>query len=284
MFDAISTSDYDDITAGIVPYGYVNRRPTVTTPPFASDDILLLVDGLCSSACAQFTEFMHHEAGVRTVALGGLPQPGPMQGVAGNRGARAWDNYDLDGDMLVAASINATLYSIFPVRDPGVLQPEVYFNLEDQIRRNEYFPLQFAYEAADCRIFNTFTNFNNYTRMWIDAADALWSIDNGNNAKCVPDSAGHTTPYTDTVGPSSAQKLTWRQAGRLSVASDVSGSGFQVKAGADVGDPDAIDDKVQPLNQVLVVPQVAGGFAGAKGTGQPPPNTIAAPTRPIKPP
>ena len=42
---------------------------------------------------------MHHEAGVQTVVVGGQPQVlGPMQAVAGNRGARDYESDDLDID------------------------------------------------------------------------------------------------------------------------------------------------------------------------------------------
>ena len=42
---------------------------------------------------------MHHEAGVQTIVVGGQPQIlGPMQAVAGNRGARDYESDELDID------------------------------------------------------------------------------------------------------------------------------------------------------------------------------------------
>jgi hypothetical protein len=39
---------------------------------------------------------MVHQAGVRTIALGGQPITGPMQAVGGTRGARSYDAHSLD--------------------------------------------------------------------------------------------------------------------------------------------------------------------------------------------
>jgi hypothetical protein len=72
-------------------------------------------------------------------------------------------------------------------------------NLRDQIRKGETIPLQFTYEAANCRIFYTPQTFYNYTALWKYAADAIWS----NSTKfCVKNSTGFaTTNGSDTAGP-----------------------------------------------------------------------------------
>ena len=141
LFDAIATDETDDFPNGITPFGFGNRPATYTSPPFAAEDIILLTDGLCSSACSIFTESMSHEANVRTVVVGGQPQPGPMQGVAGTRGARSFDSLILDGDILVAQILNSSLVDILPGRYSGIYIDTFIFNLQDQIRRDEYFPL-----------------------------------------------------------------------------------------------------------------------------------------------
>lgn len=180
------------------------------------------------------------------VVAGGLPQPGPQQGVTGARGARPWTSYALDADMALAEQLNPDLASAFPSRDPGIAVDALLFNLQDQIRKDEYFPLQFAYEAADCRIFFTLANFANYTQLWTDAADALWSIAGG-QAHCVPDSTGHTSDATDTQGPSAAQKLAWRAAGRLPVSSAAAGYDSDTEFVLRLSD--AIDDLTASLAQ-----------------------------------
>jgi len=71
-------------------------------------------------------------------------------------------------------------------------------NLRDQIRQGETVPLQFTYEAANCRIFYTAQTFYNYTNLWRYAADAIYS----NPALCVKNSTGFaTTNGSDVNGP-----------------------------------------------------------------------------------
>ncbi|KAL4913714.1 hypothetical protein BDW62DRAFT_205276 [Aspergillus aurantiobrunneus] len=49
---------------------------------YNADDMAILTDGLCSSACALFMELMHQQAGVRTVVVGGRPDSSPTQAAA----------------------------------------------------------------------------------------------------------------------------------------------------------------------------------------------------------
>ena len=119
---------------------------------------------------------MRNDAGVRTVVVGGQPRLGPMQVMGGTRGALEYDVDSLDLDMYVAGELNSTVASILPAdRNPEFNFNTVSFNLRDQIRNNSNTPLQFTYEAADCRIFYTPSTYNNYTALWQYAADAIWS-------------------------------------------------------------------------------------------------------------
>lgn len=71
-------------------------------------------------------------------------------------------------------------------------------NLRNQVRKDEDVPLQFVYEAADCRIFYTPQTFYNYPALWKYAADAIWTKPD----LCVKDSTGYATAKaTDTKGP-----------------------------------------------------------------------------------
>lgn len=56
-----------------------------------------LHDGMCSSTCAIATELLKNQGAVRTIAVGGRPQEGPMQGVGGTKGAQvfSWDDIQL---------------------------------------------------------------------------------------------------------------------------------------------------------------------------------------------
>jgi hypothetical protein len=74
-------------------------------------------------------------------------------------------------------------------------------NLRDQIRKDSDIPVQFVYEAANCRIFYTPATFYNMSNLWQYAADAIWT----NPSLCVTNSTGYaSTNGTNTVGPPSA--------------------------------------------------------------------------------
>jgi hypothetical protein len=47
----------------------------------------LLYDGFCASTCSIFSELMKNLGGVQSIAVGGRPQLGPMQGVGGVKGS-----------------------------------------------------------------------------------------------------------------------------------------------------------------------------------------------------
>lgn len=70
-------------------YIYVTGYGNNTNPPpqlFSAENIVLLEDGGCGSTCSSFAEYMKAQGGVRSVVIGGRPQLGPMQGVAGSKG------------------------------------------------------------------------------------------------------------------------------------------------------------------------------------------------------
>lgn len=160
-------------------------------PPYAAEDILILSDGLCSSSCAMFMEMMHHEAQVRTVAVGGRPDYTPMQAPAGTRGAASYNIGQMDLDIYNALRINNATPPSLPDRTLAFFLYSASVNLRDQIRREDpsNTPLQFRYEAADCRIFFTPKTWYNYTELWNYAAEATWH----NPALCI---AKSTTNYT----------------------------------------------------------------------------------------
>ena len=116
--------------------------------------------------------------GVRTVVVGGRPEPGPMQ-VSSGRGAAAYSSAEVDADIETATNFNISSKSQLPVRsnmtDTGMV---IYFagiNLRDQLRENATLPNQLLYLPAECRIYWTFKNYNNYTRLWHDTWSAIYS-------------------------------------------------------------------------------------------------------------
>jgi hypothetical protein len=150
-------------------------------------------------------ELMHHEAHVRTVAVGGRPDYTPMQAPGGTRGAASYDIRQMDLDIYNALLINNATPPSLPDRRLDFFLYSASVNLRDQIRRDDpsNTPLQFRYEAADCRIFFTPKTWYNYTKLWNYAAEAAWH----NPALCIANSTSnytspHPTPYqVDTTRP-----------------------------------------------------------------------------------
>jgi hypothetical protein len=163
------------------------------------EQITLLTDGTCASTCSLFVEMMTR-AGVKTVVAGGRPQPGPMQAVSGNRGAAIYSTDELDVDLLFARDIDVFVNdnvnaSVPEVRESGMYITYASVNLRDQVRVNETTPLQFKYEAADCRVYYTLANLYNFTRLWHDVAAAV-----ADPSLCVEGSTGFST--TNNTNPS----------------------------------------------------------------------------------
>lgn len=198
IFDENATDD-SDTSSGIVIYGYGNRS-TTSPQPFSADQIILLSDAFCSSSCATFVELMHHQGGARTVVAGGRPELGPMQFASGSRGAQAYFNVDLDADVEVSQILNA---SIAPLpQDSSLIDFYINYaqlNMKDSIRQGENFPLQFGYEAADCRIFYTTWTVYNFENLWNYIIDAFFR----NPELCINGAANETSPVagTDETGP-----------------------------------------------------------------------------------
>ncbi|KAI9710262.1 MAG: hypothetical protein M1820_002756 [Bogoriella megaspora] len=163
--------------------------------PWKSTDIVMLTDGICGSTCSLFVEMMREE-GVRTVTVGGRPEHGPMQAASGSRGAVSYSDDELYYDIGVAsASSNAAAASLPLVPpDTGIQGVFTGFTLRDQIQRNHTIPNQVLYMPADCRIFWTLANFYNYTRLWQDAYEAVFT----EPSSCVPGSRDVTAPSTTT--------------------------------------------------------------------------------------
>lgn len=186
----ISSSVFDQNALGIDIYAAV--APPTSVQHYGPADIAILTDGLCSSACAVFVEMMHHDAGVRVVAAGGLPQNGPMQAASGSRGAQAYSSVQIDDDVTVAAFFNESTIDLLPNRTEDVLVTYIGVNLRDQIRKGEDVPTQFLYDAADCRIFYTAEAWFDYSKLWAYASKAIW-YDSG---LCVAGSTGYASNST----------------------------------------------------------------------------------------
>jgi hypothetical protein len=142
---------------------------------------------------------MMTKVGVRTIAVGGRPEAGPMQ-ASGSRGAIAYSAAQLDSDFFDASRIlsvsnttnadSATLWPLVTARNPGMRINRAGITLRDQVvSAEDPKPLQLKYQAADCRIYWTLDNVLNFTRLWADAATAMWD----DQSLCVAKSTGYTT-------------------------------------------------------------------------------------------
>lgn len=76
----------------------------------------------------------------------------------------------------------------FGFRDSGVYTAVLGINLRDQVRPDDTVPLQFKYEAADCRIFYTLKNVYNMPNLWRDTVTAAFD----DPSLCVEGSTGFT--------------------------------------------------------------------------------------------
>jgi hypothetical protein len=187
-------------------------------------------------------EMMHHEAGVKTVVAGGRPEYGPMQAPAQSRGARMYEVSVMDQDIALIQDIDNTTYNVLPNRTTS---NDVYItfasvNLRDQMRKDGDVPVQFLYEAADCRIFYTFQTWYNYTALWQNAADAIWT----KPQLCVKGSTGYST---DPHNPAAAAPPPSAAAAAASIHPNITGivtltgnaRQFPGVHAVEPGDPDA---------------------------------------------
>lgn len=179
--------------------------------PWSPEDIVILTDGQCASACTIFTGLMVRNFGIRTIALGGRPMNKPMQAIGGVRGSQLSSNAENKGlitDFVRAASRDREGQDLLrqverPI--PQIQDPPVLPFMEDPANggtvnsRNAYsgddvdgFPLHFKYEAANCRLFYTQKMVMDPAESWRQAAKIAWG-----NGTCV---SGSTVSKDGRIG------------------------------------------------------------------------------------
>ena len=188
-------------------YGYGNDdAPQPQT--FAAEDIVLLQDGACASTCTIFTEFMKTQAHVKQIAVGGRKQYGPMQGVGGIKGAQVQGMWPI-AQMIDFAVLHGTTsqQSYFQDTYGTALQKAAYqaldraalggeftvsatVNFRNNIRKDDdsETPLQFVYEAADCRFFYTAPMYSKQELVWDQTYSLAWG-----DGTCVTGSTGQVS-------------------------------------------------------------------------------------------
>ncbi|CAN8105233.1 unnamed protein product [Discula destructiva] len=155
------------------------------TQPFAAENIIMLYDGVCASTCTLASEMLRLQGGVRSIAMGGRPTAGPIQGVGGVKGAQVldwssvlafnqWALANAPAGSLTAAQVGAlSRYNDLAVNRSSAAA----VNVRDQILRGNVedgLPAQFVREEVDCRLYWTADMITDITAVWKAVADSAF--------------------------------------------------------------------------------------------------------------
>jgi hypothetical protein len=192
---------------GIVPTGY-GSRSNFTEDPFRAEDLIILSDGMCASTCSLFLELMVQQSGVKTIAVGGRPQLGPMVPVGGTKGSLV-----VTGELLqalttvmntnfAASTKEANDWAQFLPTPFGIATQAAAVNFQDNIRaglEKEGIPTQFLNDTASCRIWYEPQMYINVTKLWEKTAAVAFGGNNGglDGGKCI---AGSVTSREQQTG------------------------------------------------------------------------------------
>jgi hypothetical protein len=164
----ISDATNDEFGGLIVVSGYANNS-AIAPQPFESQNIIVFGDGYCGSACTILLHMLKYQGKVKSIVAGGRPQNGPAQAMGGVKGNRVEGLADAmqyigpfyDGapaDLIEQANKtalkdlwdNASTLKLRNDPNSGNVQVNI-FNAIAQYDDTQT-PLQFVYEAADCRL------------------------------------------------------------------------------------------------------------------------------------
>lgn len=232
MFDARAFNDdngnkfesWDDLYGPISAHGdtFTNRvLPNVTDPnyqrfmtgnvfnlrdiqPFSAENVIVLGDGHCSSTCDTFLHQLKWQAGVKTIVAGGLPSEGPAQSVGGAKARRKLTISSLNDvvrffyenapDDLRARADETKLKVLREDGDYLETRSRMSVNVGNAILAGDetFTPLQFVYEAADCKLWWQAEHIFNVTSLWALVAETAFGLNGGQKWEaCVPGSTGH---------------------------------------------------------------------------------------------
>ncbi|KAJ5887479.1 Interphotoreceptor retinol-binding [Penicillium taxi] len=186
----LANFNYSSSSTAVYPingYGSVPLNPAKSL--FSAADIAIITNGDCVSTCATFVKLMKRQ-GVRTIAFGGQPSESPMQGVGGVKGGQSLgvgyiNGYIQIANELIQSSANTSSplltraeWTKFNQSTPSL---DSSFSWNGNVNlRNEYdpdddqTPLQFVYEAAECRLFYKLENYLQQETVWQAAAKAMF--------------------------------------------------------------------------------------------------------------
>ncbi|KAI5458536.1 hypothetical protein BGZ63DRAFT_513682 [Mariannaea sp. PMI_226] len=206
----------DDLRApfdsGVPAYinGENEKYTAIHNAVFKPENIVIVTDGTCASACGIFTGLLTRNHNIRTLAFGGRPHYQAMQAMGGVRGSRlnyfsdiqksisqvavalkddekAFKALEAASDVLPSLD-DAPLLPLFSGLSGGRLNSLSAYAVDDL----DGYPLHFQYEAANCRLFYTQAMTKDVTEQWRYAHGVAWT-----KGTCV---RGSTTNEDGTMG------------------------------------------------------------------------------------
>ena len=171
----------------------------------------MFTDSLCGSACAGIHEELKNIAGVKSVTIGGRPVKEPIQPTTGSKGGEVrltslFPSLAIDiieKTRAIGANVpsNQKLNQLANVTQlqKRTVDRGTRVQTQDQLRKGDKAgtPLQFIYEAADCKIFYTQDSWLGQDAAWKAAFDAFQD-----DSKCVEGSTKHSTSISGGFKPS----------------------------------------------------------------------------------
>ena len=250
----LANPQFDEAFGNIIISGYGNES-SVAPQPFNNSNIIMLTDGQCSSTCTILAHFLKYQAKVKSVTLGGRPQTGAMQAVGGIKGSQVQpfnilyaltaQTYELIDNATAATWEGTSLetilelgeYLLLRTASAGATPSELSFNIRNNIVEGDtsLTPLQYVYEAADCRLFYQPRHIANITNIWVDAAAQAFGL-NGTSvfSGCVSGSTGQASSLSGDATLFDGGKIenaTEVHGGSESSSGSSGGSGSQNGAG-----------------------------------------------------
>jgi hypothetical protein len=178
----------------------------------------MFTDALCGSSCASFHEELKNIAGVKAVTVGGRPENRPIQTITGSKGGEVIPlitfptyagvimNISSPVGLSSVKSNDATLSALAQASalSTRVGDSSSRVQSQDQIRKGDKSatPLQFIYEASDCKIFYTADSYSDPDLAWKQAWDA-----HSDDSKCVDGSTKHASSISGGFKPFGATEL-----------------------------------------------------------------------------
>ncbi|KAI1736333.1 hypothetical protein F4680DRAFT_264686 [Xylaria scruposa] len=176
--------------------GY-RSRANFTRPFAGPENIVIVLDGYCASTCTLFSQFSIHDAGVKTIAMGGRPsRKGLIQGVGGVKGSQSYGYADVLANVqeAIAFTNDSAIIKTLSAYDSYVIDRNQVssLNVKDEILRSHIkdgTPSQFVAEYSDCRLWWTEAMIKDVSEVWKAAASAAFK-----GGKCAY--GGITAPHS----------------------------------------------------------------------------------------